>query len=509
MMTGIFAQYFTPADYLISLPLVLLALFAGGILVMDTMMPRSWRAVNGWTALMGLAFSAAALSRAYLASLHPDRGFVVMNGLFGTFVLDRVTLAATVALLVTTAVVFLITLRANRRENELSGAFCAAVLLALLGMICVVGAHDMVLLLVSMQLVVLALSLLLAVSEPANATGPQWDAAWKLLIAGTLSTGALAFIFSLLYALSGQTALLAAAGKLEGLMRTGAVPQQFLGLVAFSALLVLGTLAPLMPFSSWSPFSLEHAAPSVCVMLAAGLPLVAWPLAIRLFGETLYPIRATLVPLFVVVGLFSLVVGSLAMLLQGNLHRFLAYAAASQAGFLLLGFSGSFVGEKPAPDGLLGVFMHVPALAIALAGCYALSPMVASRRDRSARVEDLAGLFHRSRFEAVLMTVLLASLAGLPLAGFWGRYTLLQALWLAHPMLAITAGLFSVIALVGYLRLMVRMMDGEAARDAYGVPRKVATSWSLRLVLTLSAVALIAGAYSAPVQSFVKWMLYL
>jgi NADH:ubiquinone oxidoreductase subunit 2 (subunit N) len=509
MITGVFAQYFRPTDYLVCLPLLLLALFAGGLMVMDTMMPRSWRAVNGWAALLGIGFSGAALSRAYLASLTPDHGFVVMNGLFGTLVLDRVTLAAQSALLVAGVLALLVALRRGRRVHELSGAFCASLLFAMLGMMALAGAHDMVLMLVSLQLVVLSLGLLVAVAEP-EGNRPPWQSAWKLMLGGTLGTAALAFSFSLLYLLSSQTVLLPAAAKLDDLMRAGSVPQPMLGVIAVSGLMAFGALVALVPFHSWAAPALEHAAPSACVMLAAAPLLSAWPLVIRLFGQAMYPMRTTLEPLFVVLGLVTLVFGTLAMLLQGNLHRFLAYAAMAQTGFLLVGLSISFAGDKPATEGLTGVFAHVPGLALALAACYAVSPMVAARAGRAARIEDLAGLFHRSPLDAALLTVPLLALAGLPCGGFWGRYSQLQGLWNnGHQALAITAGLFWVVALFGYGRLLRRMADRSAAADAYGVPRPLTPGWSLRLVMALSSVALLAASYTGPVQNFVKWMLYL
>ncbi len=518
MMTGTLAQYFAPTDYLVGLPLVLLALFAGGVLLMDPIMPRSWRWLNGATSLLGLAFCGVAVARAYTAGRTMSRGFVVINAFFGTYVLDRVTLTAQAALLVAAAMAFLIALRPGRRENELSGAFCALVLLALIGLFGVVGAHDMVLLLVSLQLAALALSVLLAVGESqgpiANqknyTAGIQWEAAWKFLLPSSLAVTALAFVFSLLYGWTGQTALLAVAPALDAMVRSGTAPQPLLGLVAVASLLVFGTLVVLLPFHSWAPFSLEYAAPSACLMLAAALPLAAWPLAIRLFGETLYPMRTTLVPLFIFAGVLSLIFGTLLMLLQGNLHRFLAYAAMSQTGFMLLGFTTSFSGDKPAQEGLQGVFVALPTLVIALAGCYAIGAVAAAHKERSARIEDFAGLFRRAPFEAMLMTVLLVSLAGLPLGGFWGRKQLLQAMWQSnHPSLAICAAAFSLLALVGYWRLIRRMADHDAAEDASGMLHPVTHAWTLRLIGTLSAIAVVAASYRIPVQNFVKWMLYL
>jgi NADH:ubiquinone oxidoreductase subunit 2 (subunit N) len=54
-------QYFTAADYLLSLPILELTLFALGILLVDLWIPTDWKWVNAVTALVGILSSAAAI----------------------------------------------------------------------------------------------------------------------------------------------------------------------------------------------------------------------------------------------------------------------------------------------------------------------------------------------------------------------------------------------------------------------------------------------------------------
>ena len=55
------AQYFTAIDYLLSLPVILLTLFALGILLIDLMIPAEWKWMNAVTALVGVLFAAASV----------------------------------------------------------------------------------------------------------------------------------------------------------------------------------------------------------------------------------------------------------------------------------------------------------------------------------------------------------------------------------------------------------------------------------------------------------------
>ena len=53
------AQYFTGTDYLLSLPILMLAVFAMGILLIDLITPAEWKWINPATAFMGVLFSTA------------------------------------------------------------------------------------------------------------------------------------------------------------------------------------------------------------------------------------------------------------------------------------------------------------------------------------------------------------------------------------------------------------------------------------------------------------------
>ncbi len=66
-MFGTLAQNFGRVDYLMSLPIILLTLFALGILMVDLLLPAEWKWTNALTALVGILFSAAAVLKIQLA----------------------------------------------------------------------------------------------------------------------------------------------------------------------------------------------------------------------------------------------------------------------------------------------------------------------------------------------------------------------------------------------------------------------------------------------------------
>ena len=58
-----FSPYFSSFDYTLSLPMVLLTLFALGVLIIDLMLPDEWKRLNAVTAELGIVFSAFAQSK--------------------------------------------------------------------------------------------------------------------------------------------------------------------------------------------------------------------------------------------------------------------------------------------------------------------------------------------------------------------------------------------------------------------------------------------------------------
>ena len=78
---------FTSTDYLLALPITLLALFALGILLIDLMLPTEMKWANAVTALVGVLFSAAGVYKIQLWMA--TSGASGSYGLMRTMLVDR------------------------------------------------------------------------------------------------------------------------------------------------------------------------------------------------------------------------------------------------------------------------------------------------------------------------------------------------------------------------------------------------------------------------------------
>lgn len=169
----------------------------------------------------------------------------------------------------------------------------------------------------------------------------------------------------------------------------------------------------------------------------------------------------------------TLLVGNTMALLQTNLRRLFAYSSIAHSGYLLLGLIASVrqdipVGAKT-DDPLLGTFgilTYLVAYGLMTLGAIGVI-MALNRPERPVEsIEDLSGLGKSSPGFALMLTVFLFSLAGIPpLVGFWGKFYVFTALFSVASgepdrmltWLAIFAAVNAAVGVFYYLRIVVTM----------------------------------------------------
>src|SRR5512140_1896255 len=114
IVTGSVQQFFTGTDYALSLPMILLTLFALGILVIDLILPKEWKRINAITALVGIGFSTAATIKLHQHFLSAEKAGQTLSsfaGFGGAMMLDRFAIYFYYLFLFGTAVAILISVR--------------------------------------------------------------------------------------------------------------------------------------------------------------------------------------------------------------------------------------------------------------------------------------------------------------------------------------------------------------------------------------------------------------
>ena len=454
-------QFFTGTDYALSLPIILLSLFGLGVLVIDLLLDEQWKRWNAITALIGLGFAAAAVMRLQISSpLVGSYAYMsVSNGQHvGSMLIDGFAIYFDYLFIVGAAIAILMSVRYLEIEREHHGEFYALVLFSVVGMMCMAGGMDVVLLFIGLE--VMAISTYVLVGFLRRDTRSN-EAALKYLLLGAFSSGIFAYGLSLLYGLSGSTNLQVIA---QALQRTFAAnprdPIMIMALITTATGLLFKIAA--VPFHQWAPDAYEGAPTSVTGYMSVAVKAAGWAMLLRIFLWGLYPLRAAYVPLLIFVAVATMIGGNFAALTQNNLKRLLAYSSIAHVGYMLLGLVASDNVENK--TGIQGILVYLLVYTFMNLGAVAVITSLRRKEIIGDDLDDIAGLYFKRPTEAVLMLLFLLSLAGIPpLAGFWGKYFIfLSLIQTGHYTLAAVAVLFAVLGLYYYMRIANAMFMQKA-----------------------------------------------
>ena len=482
------AQYFTGVDYLLSLPIILLTLFALGILLIDLMIPEEWKWTNAVIAFIGILFATAGVIKIQISQNELlQHGQRVEWAFMHSMVMDHFAIYFTYLFLAGAGLAILISVRYLELEHENHGEFYSLILFSVIGMICMAAGYDIVLIFIGLELMAISTYVLVGFLRKDKRSN---EASLKYLLLGAFSSGIFAYGLSLFYGISGSTNL----GEIaQGVTRDLTAHQGHASPIVVVALLTTATglffKIAAFPFHQWAPDAYEGAPTSVTGFMSVAVKAAAWAMLLRIFVWGLYPLRSIYVPLVIVVSILTMTGANLAALTQTNLKRLLAYSSIAHVGYMLLGLVAFASVQYPSPaftDGFRGILLYLLVYTFMNLGAFAVITSLRQRDVIGDEIDDIAGLYSRAPTEAVLMLIFLLSLAGIPpLAGFYGKYFIfLSLIESGHYALASLAVLYAVFGLYYYMRIANAMFMREAL-DKTRLP----VSFAMRFALGVSAFA--------------------
>jgi NADH-quinone oxidoreductase subunit N len=339
--------------------------------------------------------------------------------------------------------------------------FHALALFSLLGQMVMISANSLLVVYLGLELMSLSLYALAALRRDDN---PSTEAAMKYFVLGALASGFLLYGMSMIYGGAGSLDLVEIRERFEmGL----ANPMVF----SFGVVFVVAGLAFKMgavPFHMWLP-DVYQGTPTASTLLIAGAPkLAAFAIAFRLLVEGLPGVAVDWQAMMLVLAVASLAVGNVVAVAQTNLKRMLAWSTIAQVGFVLLGILAGFDGNDggAVPTAWGASLFYVITYVLTTLGTFGIILLLARRGFECDRIADLRGLNARSPWMAMVMLLLMFSLAGIPpLVGFHAKLAVLAAVVEAGLVwLAVLAVLFSLVGAFYYLRV-VKVMYFDAPTD--------------------------------------------
>lgn len=511
-MSGSISQFFGP-NYLLSLPVILLALFAVGILLIDLITPAEWKWTNAVTALAAALFTAAGVFKIQYTQASLERaGRRLQWGFHQSVLVDHLAIYFFWLFVIGAALAILLSARNVKVGARHYGLFYALLLISVVGMMCMASGFHVGLLFVGVELMALP-SYVFRGLLGNDSDSPK--ARWTRFVWGGLSSGLVACGLFLFCRFAGSTNLHAIA---MAVARQMAVHHDHPGSLVMVALIatavgIFSKLASLLSPGSGGIVSAGEPI-GMTTFLCVATPAACWAMVLRIFLWGLYPLRVVYVPVLIGVAIAMMAGGTIFALRQTNLKRLLAYSSITHVGIMLLGLVGLAWADYPAPaffDGFKGVLLYLLAYIFMTAGAFG-SVISLQRPDESGgEMEDIAGVGFRSPMLGVLMSIFLLALAGIPpLAGFYGKYFIFRGLIEGrHYVLVAVGGMFIVPGFYYYGCIAKSMFNrkttnDKAREDKLAIGREF---WAACFIAAAATVMI--GVYPQPFIQMMDWVLRL
>jgi len=387
-------------------------------------------------------------------------------------------------------------------NGKLGGEFYVLALFALLGQMIMISGNNFLIIYLGLELMSLSLYALVALRRDHTVST---EAAMKYFILGALASGFMLYGISMLYGATGSL-------DLSEVAKAAGSPVANKTILVFGIVFLVAGLAfklGVVPFHMWVP-DVYQGSPTAVTLLLGGAPkLAAFAITFRLLVEGLFSQAVDWQQMLVVLAVLSMAIGNLTAIAQTNLKRMLAYSTISQMGFMLLGLLSGVVNGNTsmAADAYSASMFYSITYVLTTLGTFGVIMLLSRSGFEAENLDDLKGLNKRSPWFALVMLLLMFSLAGIPpMMGFYAKLSVLQSVVASGQIwLALVAVLFSLIGTFYYLRVVKLMYFDEPSDNATINP-----SVDVRMILSLNGLAVLVlgvmpgGLMSACLNAIVK-----
>ena len=409
----------------------------------------------------------------------------------GRYVVDNFSLVMKGVFLLSGYVVVLLSSSHVEEGEYWRGEYWFLLLSSLLGMLMMTSSRDLVSIFVALEFLSIPAYMLAAWRKRDTKSN---EAGVKYFMLGVFASAVMLYGMSLLYGVTNSTLLVDIASQVTG---TG----EFSAVHALAVVFVVVGFAfkvSAVPFHTWAPDTYEGAPAPVTAFLSVASKAAGF-VALVVLIYTAFPLAHDIwQPFFWGLSALTMTVGNVLALKQHNIVRMIAYSSISQGGFVLMplavaGMSGS------ANSALRSVVLYMIIYAATNLGVFAVI-LAVSRKTRSGEISSFGGLFSYAPALGVLMTLFMASLAGIPPLGGWiAKFVAFQSLLSSQSSwaygLALIGAVNSVIAF-GYYGNVMREIWMRPVPDGDITQIKIPGSLTLALGIT-SVATLVFGIFPA------------
>ncbi len=318
---------------------------------------------------------------------------------------------------------------------------------AVLGSLLLIAANNFVTLFLGLE--TLSISLYILVSYR-RSRDTSLEAGVKYLVLASVSSAFLLFGMGLIYVQLGTLDF----NALASVEKTEFSSPIFI--IGFASMMVgLGFKLALVPFHMWTPDVYQGAPIPVTTFISTVSKGSVIAVVLRFFYQIEGFTNHHLIQIISILAVLSMFIGNILAIRQQNIKRILAYSSIANMGYLAITL---LIGGS---QGLSAAVFYIISYFIAILGAFGVIALLSSKDFDADMLSDYRGLFWNQPLVAMILTVTMLSLAGIPLtAGFMGKFYLVfeglhSSLWLLIMSLIIN----SIIGLYYYLKVVTTMFS--------------------------------------------------
>ena len=246
-----------------------------------------------------------------------------------------------------------------------------------------------------------------------------------------------------------------------------------------------------VPFHMWTPDVYEGAPTSITAFMSVGVKAAAFAAFVRVFLYSLWDLQPDWNYVLWILAVLTMTLGNIVAIAQNNIKRMLAYSSIAHAGYIMVGMVAS--NEL----GTSSILFYMLAYAFMNLGAFGVIILYGRKGEENLDINDYSGMGFKYPALALLMSVFMFSLAGIPpTAGFVGKFYIFSAaIKSGYIWLAIIGVMNSLISVYYYLRITVMMYMKEPVKEFPGL--KWSPSVAIALIIAVIGTLLI-GIFPSP-----------
>jgi len=461
---------FDTASLLVALPEIFLLSAIVVVLLLDLFLTKGFKQVTYYLTQISLFITGLL---AFNLIGHPET--VIFSN---SFVLDDMASVFKVFMMGSAMVAMVYSRHYLTQHDLFRGEYFVLVLLSILGMMVMVSGYSLLTLYLGLEILSLSLYTLIAIARKRSGA---IEAALKYFVLGAIASGLLLYGMSMIYGISGSLNI----SEISAFASDANLASRETLIINFGLVfLVIGIAFKLgaVPFHMWVPDVYQGSPTSVTMFISTVPKIAAVAMLVRLLVDGLGAMHPYWSDLFMILALLSIALGSVVALMQTNIKRMLAYSTISHVGFVMLGFvTGVITGYGAATFYILVyVLMSLAAFGVII--------LLNKKGFEAEEISDYKGLSKSSPWFALMMLVVMLSMAGVPpFIGFYSKFFILQQVISAgFVTVAIIAVVFAVISAYYYLQIIKSMYFNDADQEL-----TIAAPMDMKLVLSINATLIL------------------